>query len=221
MFKKVLIAEDHEVANLSVNKTVTELGVLDTKYVYYCDDALNLIQKALREGEPYDLLVTDLVFEVDTIPQQINHGKDLIKAAKEIQPDLKVIVFSSIDRINLIEDLFRNLQIDAYVRKARHDGQHFKDAVRAVANNKIYQSPDIRLAMRSKNSHEFTNMDIQIILSLSNGILQKNIPQILQEKNIRPSGLSSIEKRLNLMKEVLGFTKNEQLVLYCKEKGLI
>lgn len=221
MFKKVLIAEDHEVANLSVNKTVAELGVLETKYVYYCDDALNLIQKALREGEPYDLLVTDLVFEVDTIPQQINHGKDLIKAAKEIQPDLKVIVFSSIDRINLIEDLFRNLQIDAYVRKARHDGQHFKDAVRAVANNKIYQSPDIRLAMRSKNSHEFTNMDIQIILSLSNGILQKNIPQILQEKNIRPSGLSSIEKRLNLMKEVLGFTKNEQLVLYCKEKGLI
>ena len=221
MFKKVLIAEDHEVANLSVHKTVQEMGVSDTKYVYYCDDALNWIKKAVREGEPYDLLITDLVFEDDIVPQQISHGKDLIKAAKEVQPDLKVIVFSSIDRISLIEDLFRNYQIDAYVRKARHDGQHFREALKAVANNKIYQSPDIRLALRSKNSHEFTNMDIQIISSLSQGILQKNIPHILQEKNIKPSGLSSIEKRLNLMKEVLGFTKNEQLVLYCKDKGLI
>lgn len=221
MFKKVLIAEDHEVANLSVHKTVQELGVEQVNYVYYCDDALTWIKNAIREGEPYDLLVTDLVFEDDIVPQKISHGKDLIKAAKEIQPELKVIVFSSIDRITLIEDLFRNYQIDGYVRKARHDGQHFKDAMRAVSTNKIYQSPDIRLALRSRNSHEFTNMDIQIISSLSKGILQKNIPQILQDLNIRPSGLSSIEKRLNLMKEVLGFTKNEQLVLYCKDKGLI
>ena len=221
MFKKVLIAEDHEVANLSVHKTVQELGVEQVNYVYYCDDALTWIKNAIREGEQYDLLVTDLVFEDDIVPQKISHGKDLIKAAKEIQPELKVIVFSSIDRITLIEDLFRNYQIDGYVRKARHDGQHFKDAMRAVSTNKIYQSPDIRLALRSRNSHEFTNMDIQIISSLSKGILQKNIPQILQDLNIRPSGLSSIEKRLNLMKEVLGFTKNEQLVLYCKDKGLI
>jgi DNA-binding NarL/FixJ family response regulator len=221
MFKKVLIAEDHEVANLSVHRTVQEYGVAETKYVYYCDDALTWIRNAIREGEPYDLLITDLVFEDDIVPQKITHGKDLIKAAKELQPEPKVIVFSSIERISLIEDLFRNYQIDGYVRKARHDGQHFKDALKAVDSNKIYQSPDIRLALRSKNSHEFTAMDIQIISSLSNGILQKNIPQILQDKNIKPSGLSSIEKRLNLMKEVLGFTKNEQLVVYCKDRGLI
>src|SRR5690606_42034202 len=89
MFKKVLIAEDHEVANLSVHKTVQEMGVTDAKYVYYCDDALNRIRKAVSEGEPYDLLITDLVFEDDIVPQKISHGKDLIKAAKELQPDLR------------------------------------------------------------------------------------------------------------------------------------
>jgi len=221
MLKKVLIAEDHEVANLSVHKTVKEFGVSEAKYVYYCDDALTWIKNAIRDGAPYDLLITDLIFEDDIIPQKITHGKDLIKAVKEIQPELKIIVFSSVDRISMIEDLFRNYQIDAYVRKARHDGEHFRDALKAVESNKIYQSPDIRLALRSNNSHEFTVLDIQIISSLSNGVLQKNIPYILQEKNIKPSGLSSIEKRLNLMKEVLGFTKNEQLVVYCKDKGLI
>jgi two-component system capsular synthesis response regulator RcsB len=52
-------------------------------------------------------------------------------------------------------------------------------------------------------------------------MLQKEIPAYLQENNIRPSGLSSIEKRLNLMKEVLDFSKNEQLVAYCKDFGII
>jgi two-component system capsular synthesis response regulator RcsB len=52
-------------------------------------------------------------------------------------------------------------------------------------------------------------------------MLQKDIPDYLQQKEIKPSGLSSIEKRLNLMKESLGFTKNEQLVAYCKDFGLI
>ena len=41
------------------------------------------------------------------------------------------------------------------------------------------------------------------------------------ENKIRPSGLSSIEKRLNNMKNVLEFSKNEQLVAYCKDMGII
>jgi two-component system capsular synthesis response regulator RcsB len=55
MFKKVLIAEDHESASISVQKTLADLNVAhDIKNnVYYCDDALNRIKKALRDQEPY------------------------------------------------------------------------------------------------------------------------------------------------------------------------
>jgi hypothetical protein len=56
---------------------------------------------------------------------------------------------------------------------------------------------------------------------LSNGVLQKDIPNHLQEKKIKPSGLSSVEKRLNYMKEVLSFKNNEQLIAFCKDIGVI
>ncbi|RZM30077.1 MAG: response regulator, partial [Pedobacter sp.] len=78
-----------------------------------------------------------------------------------------------------------------------------------------------RQNVKQKNAYEFSEFDITIISLLSQGRLQKDIPNYLQENNIKPSGLSSVEKRLNLMKEELSFSKNEQLVAYCKDFGII
>ncbi|WDF67686.1 response regulator [Sphingobacterium oryzagri] len=221
MFKKVLIAEDHEIANISVQKTLQELGIADSKYVYYCDHALNWIKNALRDGEPYELLITDLIFEDDHTPQEITSGIDLVKAVKQLQPELKIIVLSAESRSGVVDELFRSHAIDGYVRKARRDAQHLREALQAAFANRTYQSPEIKESIREKNSHEFTTLDMHIISLLAQGVPQKNIPYYLQQKDIRPSGLSSVEKRLNLMREVLDFSKNEQLIAYCKDIGLI
>jgi len=221
MFKKVLIAEDHESTNISVQKTLAELGVNDAKYVYYCDDALNWVHNALRSEAPYDLLITDLYFEEDHYEQQLSDGTELIRAVRQVQPDLKVIVFSAESRPAIVDGLFKTLSIDGYVRKARRDAQHLKEALQVVYGNKTYLSPDLKQTVREKNSHEFTAFDVTIISLLSKGMLQKDIPYYLRQNDIKPAGLSSVEKRLNLMKEILGFSKNEQLVVYCKELGII
>lgn len=221
MFKKVLIAEDHEIANISVQKTLQELGIVDTKYVYYCDDALTWIRNAIRDEDPYDLLITDLSFEDDYNEQHLSNGVDLIKAVKMVQPQIKVLVFSAENRSSVIDELFKIHDIDAYVRKARRDAQHLREALQTTFNNRKYQSPDVKQAMRDRHTHEFSVLDIEVVSLLSQGILQKNIPQYLQEKGIKPSGLSSIEKRLGMMKDLLGFSKNEQLVAYCKDIGII
>ncbi|WP_164108486.1 MULTISPECIES: response regulator [Sphingobacterium] len=221
MFKKVLIAEDHEIANISVQKTLQELGIAEAKYVYYCDDALTWIRNAIRDGEPYDLLITDLSFEDDYNAQHLSNGVDLIKAVKLVQPQIKVLVFSAENRSSVIDELFKNYDIDAYVRKARRDAQHLRDALQSIFNNRKYQSPDVKQVMRDRKTHEFSVLDIEVVSLLSQGILQKNIPQYLQEKGIKPSGLSSVEKRLGMMKDLLGFSKNEQLVAYCKDIGVI
>ena len=60
-----------------------------------------------------------------------------------------------------------------------------------------------------------------IISQLSSGTFQKDIPAYLEANNITPSKLSSIEKRLRMMKNELGFSKNQQLVAHCKDNGLI
>ncbi|MES2650633.1 MAG: response regulator [Bacteroidota bacterium] len=221
MFKRVLIAEDHESTNISVQKTLSDLGVAHTDYVYYCDDALMRIQKAVKEDAPYDLLITDLSFEEDHRKQQISDGTVLIKAAKKEQPSLKVIVFSGENKTAAIDALFKELNIDGYVRKARHDAKELKLAIETIYKNKIYLSTDLRQAVKEKNSYEFTNFDITIISLLTNGTPQKDIPIYLRKNNIKPSGLSSVEKRLNYMKETLGFSKNEQLIAFCKDLGII
>lgn len=221
MFKKVLIAEDHEFANISVQRTLNDLGVQEAKYVYYCDDALAWISKALQDQAPYDVLITDLSFEEDNNKQRITSGIDLIQAVKVIQPTIKILVFSGENRPVIINKLFNNYGIDAYVRKARRDAQYLNEALKALSNDKTYASQDIKQILKEKNTFEFSTVDILIVKYLADGVKQMDIPHYLKQMNVKPSGLSSIEKRLNTMREVLSFTNNEQLVAYCKDKGFI
>lgn len=221
MIKKVLIAEDHESANISVQKTLEELGMTQTDYVYYCDDALARIQKGVQDDQSYDLLITDLYFEEDARVQKISSGLLLIPAVRQVQPDLKIIVFSAENKPSVIEMLFEQSDIDGYVRKARNDAKELKAAIETVARNQSYFPRHLTQKIRQKNVYDFTEYDITIINLLASGMRQKDIPAYLVENRITPSGLSSIEKRLNYIKETLEFTKNEQLIAFCKDMGII
>lgn len=221
MLKKVLIVEDHEIANISVQRTLAELNVQNIKYVYYCDDALTWITCALKDNDPYDLMITDLSFEEDHNKQRIGSGVELIQAIRAIQPAIKIIVFSGESRPAVIDDLFKKYAVDAYVRKARRDAQHLKEAFDAINKDLIYVSPDLKQLLKESNVFEFSSVDIHIVKFLAEGVSQKKIPEALKLIAIKPCSLSSIEKRLNSMREELGFHKNEQLVAYCKDKGFI
>ncbi|WP_426274839.1 response regulator [Chryseobacterium sp. S-02] len=221
MFKKILIAEDHEMGSLSVQKTLEDLNIPKVDYVYYCDDALAKVQKALRENDPYDLLITDLSFEEDHYTQNIKDGQELIQKVREIQPALKVIVFSGQHKSGIIDSLFKDYHINGYVRKARNDSKELKKSIASVFINENYLSTDLKQEVKKFNNYEFSAYDITLVALLSKGILQKNIPVHLQEKDIRPYSLSSIEKKLNSLKEDLEVTSNEQLVAFCKDIGII
>lgn len=221
MFKKVLIAEDHESANISVQKTLKDLGITHVDYAYYCDDALLRIKNSILASDLYELLITDLSFEEDDRQQKLTGGEALVQAVKAVQPALKVLVFSAEQNPAIITDLFDQLGINGYVRKARRDAQELKTAIEAIYKNKLHYPPEFKQAIRKKNAHEFTNYDITIISQLSKGMLQKDIPTYLKSKDIRPSGQSSMEKRLNHIKEALRFNNTEQLVAYCKDLKII
>ncbi|WP_316806237.1 response regulator [Pedobacter agri] len=221
MFKRVLIAEDHESTSISVRKTLEDFGITDAEYTYYCDEALMHIQKSLADEQPFDLLITDLSFEEDHRIQKLAGGVELIEAVKHIHPQIKVLVFSAETNPALIDNLFKGWQINAYVRKARHDAQDLKKAIEHISQHKTYLSESLKPAVKQKNAFEFTAYDVTIISLLSKGTLQKDIPNYLQQHNIKPSGLSSIEKRLGNLRDSLEFSKNEQLVAYCKDYGII
>ncbi|WP_126652831.1 response regulator [Chryseobacterium aureum] len=221
MFKKILIAEDHESISISVQKTLNDLAISNMDHVYYCDDALAKVQKSIRENDLYDLLITDLSFEEDHNIQNIKDGKELIKTIKELQPSLKIIVFSAEHRSGVIDSLFNEYGINGFVRKARNDSKELKKAIASIYVNENYLSLDLQQEVKQLNNYEFSNYDITLVSLLSQGVLQKNIPVYLQNNDIKPNSLSSVEKKLNSIKENLQITNNEQLVSFCKDLGII
>lgn len=221
MFKKALIAEDFESYNSSVQKAMEELNITTIDNVHYCDDAFMKIKKSLREKNPYDLLLTDLSFDTDHREQHLTNGRDLINAVRSDHPTIKIIVFSIESRPEIVDDLFKTHKINGFVSKGREDLKELKRAIKAVYNNEKYISSNIKDAIRTKNSYDFTKFDITLVTLLSTGTLQKNIPEYLKENNIKPSSLSSVEKSINNMKESLGLSNNEQLIALCKDWGII
>lgn len=222
MFQKVLIVEDHQGTNYSLQRTLEELGIKsDIKnYVYYCDDALSRIQKAKKDEEPYEIMITDLSFDEDFQKQKINDGIELIRLAKDVQPDLKIMVFSSQNRLSIAKALFDDLNIDAFIPKGRGDVKDLVNGIQAVFDNKKYISTNLKKEFHKKVYH-FEDIDKAILNLLADGKLQKEMPTHLEKMGVKPFGLSSIEKRLKTMRETLEFYNNEQLIAYCKDKKII
>ncbi len=221
MFKKVLIAEDHEIINLSVQQTAGDLKIPIVDHVHYCDDAIEKIKKSLRENCPYDLLITDLYYDSDHREQKIQDGREMVTQIRAIHPTIKVIFFSAEKKTGIIDSLFKDFKIDGYVRKGRNDAKDLRKAITTVYKGDYYLALEATQELKKLNSYEFSTFDITLISQLSQGILQKNIPTYLINNNIKPNSLSSIEKRLNVLKEELGTNNNEQLIAFCKDLGVI
>lgn len=221
MFDKIIIAEDHESLNISVQKIVNELRIPNYEYVYYCDDALARLKKAKQQEQPFQLLITDLYFDEDGTQQEITDGIGLVTAAKALQPNLKTLVFSAENRVGVIDGLFKLQGIDGFVKKARNDAKELQQAIEQIFAGETFLSPSVKQQLSHNNCHEFTEYDIRVISLMANGVLQKDIPLYLKQHQIKPAGLSTLEKRLNHIKEALSLSNNGQLVAFCKDLGII
>lgn len=220
MFRKIIVAEDFESASISVQKSLNDLKIQEAQYVSYCDEALALIQANLT-NQPYDLLITDLSFEEDHNEQSLHSGQELIAAVRSLAPDLKILVFSGEKRPQVLKELFDDLHINGFVSKGRMDVQNLKKALTAISQNEKYLSKDNLMTLRKTDAIELTNVEFSILKLLSDGFLQKDMPEILKEKNLKPSSLSSVEKTLNYLKETFRAKSNEHLIAICKDLGII
>lgn len=220
MFKKILIAEDHAAATLGITTALQELGNPQCHFFQYCDEALANIQKALKAKEPYDLLITDLSFDTDHRRTQIKNGRDLIIQARQSQPDLNIIVFSVEKRAKAIAPLYRDLHINGFVSKGRHDVQELKHTIKKVFENETVWPAEILAALRT-NTIEFSDYDVLLLELLAKGSKQQEIGEYLRERGIKPDSKSSIEKRLNELRESLGAKNNIELIVISKDLGVI
>ena len=221
MFTKVLISEDMEDINKGVYASLCELGVKDIKQVQYCDDAYLKIKKGVLDDEPFQLLITDLSFKSDYREQRFPTGEALIKILKQEHPQLKIIVYSVEDRLQKVRTLISECKIDAYVCKTRRGLSELSKAIYAVFNNRLYLSPEVQQAINTKQNLEIDDYDIALLKHLSNGLSQEEISVYFKTKNIAPSSLSSLEKRLNKLRIEFKANNAIHLVATVKDLGLI
>jgi DNA-binding NarL/FixJ family response regulator len=221
MFKKVLISDDLGSINKGVLTVLNGLGITDVHQVQYCDDAYLKVKKAILDNAPFDLLITDLSFIKDHREQKYPSGEALIIALKKEYPALKIIVYSVEDRLQKVRLLINTHQTNGYVCKGRQGLFELEKAIYAVYNNDIYLSPHVQQALSPKTDLEIDDFDIELVKLLSNGISQDEISLHLKESKIKPSSLSSIEKRLNKLRIQFKANSAIHLVAIVKDLGLI
>ena len=218
MFSKVLVAEDMDDINKGIASTLNELGVSDIHQVQYCDDAILKIKKAELDGEPFELLITDLSFNLDHRAQKIASGDELATLIKKEYPNMKIIMYSIEDRAQKVRQMIQKLGINAYVLKGRHGLKDLSKSIEQVFMDKIYLSISIKHALHPQLDFEVEEFDLILMEKLSIGKSQEQISAELKNDNISPSSLSSIEKRLNKLK--IEFKANNAIHLVAKVKDL-
>ncbi|MDC8001787.1 response regulator [Aequorivita todarodis] len=221
MFKKVLVSEDLGSISNGIISVLEMLRIDNHKQVQYCDDAYLKIKKANLDGRPFDLLITDLSFKADHRQQQFPSGEKLIKVLKQEYPTLKIIAYSVEDRPQKIRAVMLDGKADAYVCKGRNGLRELDEAITAVLNGKTYLSPQISNALRETSTSEIEDYDIKIMQLLAQGQSQEEISQNFKEKNITPSSLSAIEKKIVKLKNQFNAKNSVQLISIAKDLGLI
>lgn len=221
MFKKVLIVDDHEIVNKGVLDILNTFNIPCVKKAQYCDEAHLKIKRAIFDKEPFDLLITDLSFKADHRESKLISGEDLIKTLKQEYPELPIIVFSMEDRLQKVRSLINNYQINAYVCKDRKDSLELSRAIEAVYNKEQFLSNQVEQALSPKIDLEVDDYDIELVKQLSEGLSQDEVSHYFKTNNISPNSLSSVEKRLNKLKDKFKANNAIHLVAIVKDLGLI
>jgi DNA-binding NarL/FixJ family response regulator len=221
MFKKVLIADDLASINKGVKTITDNLKIKNAQLDQYCDTVYLKIKKAQLNNDPFELLITDLSFMPDHREETFKSGEELIQALKKEHPSLIIIVYSVEDRIQKVRQLLTEHNINGYVCKGRRGLIELEAAIQSVFNGQTYVSPQVSNALKLNRDQEISSFDIELIKQVSLGLTHIEISDLFKQNSISPNGLSSLEKRLNRLKDQFQASNIIHLVSIVKDLGLI
>lgn len=221
MFEKVLIVDDHASINNDVFEILSQEGVAQIDKSLYCDDAYNKIKKAALEQEPYDLVVTDLLFKQDHRQRRLASGEALVYELRSEFEKLPIIVYTQEDHFQTVRNLIEDLGANAYVCKSRESDKELPKALVKVFAGEQYLSKAVEEALTEKHDHEISDYDLYIVRMIAEGSVQSEIGKHLRQSNIYPNSTSSIEKRLNILKDQFSAKNTTHLISILKDHKLI
>ncbi|WP_158447794.1 response regulator transcription factor [Aquimarina longa] len=222
MFTKVLVAEDYEIANQGIINILNEkIGIYNIEEAKYCDDAYLKFRNAYDNQEIFELLITDLSFRENHKTQEITSGIELIKNIRNIQPDIKVIVYSQENRPDKINNLFEKLNINGYVCKGQDAIKGLIACVNGVYQGDTILPPELTNATTENTMIHLDELDIILLEELSKGFTKKEIRIKLKKQKVFSSGESFIDKRVSKLFDKFKAKNTTHLVAIVKDLGIV
>ena len=213
----ILLLEDHAFISLGVQVILeqTYKEILTFKIVTDADAALEYLKK-----HSVDVLLLDLVLKTDH-PTRLDSGDELLREIYFWEHRPKTIVLSKIDSLDMLNYCIEQLEADAYIFKSKTSVDEIIPAIDTVLDNEYYYSDRIRKLLKYQfGLLELDTTDRIILKELSNGLHQKEIVAILEEKEISIS-VSAVEKRIRKLKLKFEANTTSHLIAIAIRKGII
>jgi DNA-binding NarL/FixJ family response regulator len=128
----------------------------------------------LKQNE-VDLMITDY-----SMPDM--DGLTLVKQAKALRPDLKIIVLSMHDEATMIKDML-SAGVDGYVLK-KYAQQELLNAIQAIGNGRQFWSAEVNRALLTalqpqETENHITERELEVLKLLAQELTSKQIAEKL------------------------------------------
>ncbi len=205
---KLLLVDDHAIVSDGLQMLLQN------------EEGLSIVEKltsgnfalAYLKNYDVDMMITDY-----SMPDM--DGLTLVKQAKALKPNLKVVVLSMHDEATMVKDML-SAGVDAYVLK-KYAQQELLNAVRAVASGRQFWSAEVNRALLqalqpvASNESQPTERELEVLKLLAQELTSKQIAEklFISERTVETH-------RKNLMRKT-GANNAIGLVRYAYAKKLI
>lgn len=165
----------------------------------------------------------DLIFLDIQLPNSgnsnLHSGEDLGVRLKEIRPDIKIVISTSLNDIYRVNSILKSIDPDGFLLKGDIDRAELLVAIKTLISSPPYYSKTVLQLLRKKASSNYVldEFDRKLLYELSIGTKLKDLKEIL------PFSLGGIEKRRRNLKMIFEIEEegDRSLILIAKEKGFI
>lgn len=219
----VLIIDDHPIILDAYKSAFNKLSLEDKNFSFQietannCDRALDKIEKASR-GKGIEIIILDIQLPPSS-NGEILSGEDLGIKIKELLPESKIIISTSLNDNFRIKNIFKNINPDGYLIKNDINSDELLMAIQMVLQDKSYYSNSVLKSFRRiiLNEYVLDEIDRKMLHEISLGSTMKEL------SNALPLSIGGLEKRKRNLKEIFNVSDetDRALIEVAKNKGFI
>lgn len=210
---KIIVVDDHALIIEGYRHALSRYG----NSVFYFDNCKTALEQLEASGFDVQIAIIDILMSGNK-NVEANDGEFFAQLLRRRNPDIKIIIISSISQSLKIYDLIKSIQPEGYIAKSECTSAKLLECIDVISHG-YYRSEYVRSAIKEVSKFEpfFDNLNRQLLLLLSQGIKTKNLPDHLL------LSLSAIDKRKSTLRQCLNIEDggDEELLRVARDIGLI